>query len=222
VRITPPRFGGRGPVVANGLGVILSSSSRVGSVRNRSNKRSGPPSRSISTRTASTRVPRRPETSEGGRMSPSDEPIDPFEAHFHRNRFRGRSSGSLSLAGGSPARCVARGLENVISSSGRAAEGVVVPGCRQRGPPASSKGYGRPASPLVRVTANAAPWPAGHRARLLVNRSLRPRLGRRQVLDPAAIRRWSARLPGRSFSPGGSRVHSPAGFQPPREAENWS
>src|SRR5437763_1070455 len=97
-------------------------------------------------------------------MSTSDEPIDPFEAHFHREPLPGAGVRVIVLCHGAPARSdeVASGLEGLLAGLGRAVESVIVPVAGKGENRALDDGLAGASLPLVLVTSASEAWAAGH------------------------------------------------------------
>src|SRR4051794_19820176 len=106
-------------------------------------------------------------------MSTSDdaEPIDPFEAHFHRDPLPGAGIRVIVLCAGDHARSdeVSRALEELIIARGRTVESIVVPVAGRGYNHALELGLEGASLPLVLVTSAREPWTEGHLDPLLAS-----------------------------------------------------
>src|SRR3954452_12586529 len=105
-------------------------------------------------------------------MSTSDdEPIDPFEAHFHREPLPGAGIKVIVLCDGQGTRSdeVARSLEDLILARGRDVETVVIPVAGRGFNRALQIGLEGATAPLVLITSARAPWSSGHLDPLLTS-----------------------------------------------------
>src|SRR4051812_25632058 len=103
--------------------------------------------------------------SAGGRMSTSDDqPIDPFEAHFHRDPLPGAGIRVIVVCRDDDARAdeVARSLEDLVVARGRRVETVVMPVAGLGFNRALELGLEGASMPLVLITSAVETWTAGH------------------------------------------------------------
>lgn len=146
-------------------------------------------------------------------MSTSDEPIDPFEAHFHRDPLPQAGIRVVVLCQDDHDRsaAVAGALESLISARGRGVESVIVPVAGRGTGRALEQALEGAGLPLVLVTTTEEPWTAGHLDPLLesIDRCDHV-LGRRQVSLSQRLARWLGRLPWKLlFAVPVADIHSP-------------
>lgn len=142
----------------------------------------------------------------------SEEPIDPWEAHFRREPLAGAAVAVILREGDDPAltQQVALSLERLIRGRGRGFELAQIPADLSAAE-AIRQGLAATASPLVLVTTAQQPWTAAHVEPMLkaINASDHV-LGRRKTREGGGFRHFLARMVWRGvFAAPGVDTHSP-------------